>query len=163
MNVMFCFPVKLGINSNAKDESWDIFSGISKSMQKGEIKQMHFCRRVKPINFPAFLDHQAQWGRRGSWKIQKFPKLENWRYWWWSNQINRELRENRCNLKFSFKFSVVSEYSDVVRMSDEIAVSVCYLWADRRPNFFQMEFNLYQQSTKKKPSRCQRKRKTICC
>ena len=44
-------------------------------------------------------------------------------------------------------------------MSDEIAVSVCYLWADRRPNFFQMEFNLYQQSAKKKTKPLPKKKK----
>ena len=45
---------------------------------------------------------------RGGWKIQKFPKLENWRYWWWSNQIKRELRESKCNLKFSRDKTVIS-------------------------------------------------------
>ena len=44
-------------------------------------------------------------------------------------------------------------------MSDEIAVSVCYLWADRRPNFFQMEFNLYQQSAKKNQATAKEKEK----
>ena len=42
---------------------------------KGKIKQMHFWR-VKPINFPAFLDHRVPW-RRAHKSRQKFSWLKN--------------------------------------------------------------------------------------
>ena len=81
--------------------------------KKSEIKQMHFWR-VKPINFPAFLD-RIQW-REVQKSRQKYFSLSNyaiWRYWWWRNQIpfqfscilKKKVGKRQVWSAFVFKFS----------------------------------------------------------
>ena len=56
------------------DKASKYFLGFPNKFKKGEIKQMHFWRRVKPINFLDFLDHQLLTERGGEKSWQKFPK-----------------------------------------------------------------------------------------